>query len=553
MKIELDSFFFSDESWRLPPRFGACWDARGIYSPMQFVLRLRPDIHRVLKAEAQGVSEASKKSEASVAAFSTYLHETIHWWQHVGSSSGLFLSLLYPAQSHVNYDNLRMTLDEIGAKISLRNYDSDRVGRSDENARENKNVNIILNNWHDIEFYRWLILDSKNFTQKAQDNYFECVGHSYRMAIDAVLWLITNVVDPTYEFFADPSKWRDQAKALAARKAPGFYYGSPIYVQPIGVKEIFEGQARLSQLQYLYIASRGEKKWNFFVQKGFLDDIYGKAFSHFIKWSGLTKADHLDSPVVGLFLMICDLAINPSEFFLNRDEDVSRIVNLHDPGFRFHSLCCAVAGDVNYFSHAINLYSTENYWEVSTRLSELAGLSSPKVMADLFKVWSAGSGLVSDLLEEDRAFSFSEENLPIRVFVARYIKFQMDKCANPEFFCWPGIHLTNHAIDEGSLLSYSKLFNEHAAIFVDGEDGDVYPKVLPNRDPKNVERTFSVFYSWIGVYDLTRQWMVGEGDFNFDFGWLTSKYGEDELKEWVCMAFASLYGVSPDSFDVINI
>jgi hypothetical protein len=32
-------------------------------------------------------------------AMSTYLHETIHWWQHVGNTAGLFLSLTYPVQA----------------------------------------------------------------------------------------------------------------------------------------------------------------------------------------------------------------------------------------------------------------------------------------------------------------------------------------------------------------------------------------------------------------------------------------------------------------------
>jgi hypothetical protein len=32
-------------------------------------------------------------------AFSTYLHETIHWWQHVGSTIGLLRSLAARGES----------------------------------------------------------------------------------------------------------------------------------------------------------------------------------------------------------------------------------------------------------------------------------------------------------------------------------------------------------------------------------------------------------------------------------------------------------------------
>ena len=38
-------------------------------------------------------------------AFSTLLHETVHWWQHVGSTYGLMLSLTYPTQLHGNYNH----------------------------------------------------------------------------------------------------------------------------------------------------------------------------------------------------------------------------------------------------------------------------------------------------------------------------------------------------------------------------------------------------------------------------------------------------------------
>jgi hypothetical protein len=34
-------------------------------------------------------------SETIQAALSTYLHETVHWWQHIGSTAGLVSSLAY--------------------------------------------------------------------------------------------------------------------------------------------------------------------------------------------------------------------------------------------------------------------------------------------------------------------------------------------------------------------------------------------------------------------------------------------------------------------------
>lgn len=53
-------------------------NSRGVYNSMQFVLRLRADIHQELETVNPGIYESGDLSEDQVMAFSTYLHETIH-------------------------------------------------------------------------------------------------------------------------------------------------------------------------------------------------------------------------------------------------------------------------------------------------------------------------------------------------------------------------------------------------------------------------------------------------------------------------------------------
>jgi hypothetical protein len=55
-------------------------------------------------------------------AFSTYFHETIHWWQHIGSTTGLLLSLSPILQTHINYEYLKSVLQNIGPRKPL-NWD----------------------------------------------------------------------------------------------------------------------------------------------------------------------------------------------------------------------------------------------------------------------------------------------------------------------------------------------------------------------------------------------------------------------------------------------
>lgn len=65
-------------------------------------------------------------------------------------------------------------------------------------------------------------------------------------------------------------------------KAEGYYYGSPVHLAPLGTKAIFEGQARFSQLQYLYNASDRTLSFDDFEKASLLKGIYAEAFNLFL-------------------------------------------------------------------------------------------------------------------------------------------------------------------------------------------------------------------------------------------------------------------------------
>jgi aryl-alcohol dehydrogenase-like predicted oxidoreductase len=88
---------------------------------MQFVLRLSPEVHRKIDPLQPAIA-AGKVDFEGLRAYSTYVHETIHWWQHIGSTTGLMLSLSYPGQSHANHTHLRNLLTQIGPKKSIRQF-----------------------------------------------------------------------------------------------------------------------------------------------------------------------------------------------------------------------------------------------------------------------------------------------------------------------------------------------------------------------------------------------------------------------------------------------
>src|ERR1700735_5647445 len=82
------------------PTFEACLNDHGMYETMRFVLRLSPRNHELMETIEAGGFESGPIPSETIQAYSTYIHETIHWWQHVGSTSGLLFSLSYLAQSH---------------------------------------------------------------------------------------------------------------------------------------------------------------------------------------------------------------------------------------------------------------------------------------------------------------------------------------------------------------------------------------------------------------------------------------------------------------------
>ncbi len=61
------------------PTFAACFNAHGVYETMRFVLRLSPRNHEHMETiEAAGFDPANASADV-VQAYSTYIHETVHW------------------------------------------------------------------------------------------------------------------------------------------------------------------------------------------------------------------------------------------------------------------------------------------------------------------------------------------------------------------------------------------------------------------------------------------------------------------------------------------
>lgn len=531
--------------WALSDDLYSVESARGSYSPTQFVVRLRPDVKSLLEGDDDGVFKPGEVSSERILAFSTFFHEITHWWQHVGSTTGLLLSLAYPAQCHVNVPHLRKFVEAFGPHKSVRTFVSENYGQLPEEPR--KDANIVLNNWHDVEFNSRILLDPVRAEPVVRNAFFENVGHSLRMSLEHTIWLLSASFDPVLSFLPDVRTWSEPFKELSQRRVEGYYYGSPIRLLPLGVIQIFEGQARFHQLQYIYLASSGRINWDGFRELGMLSDVYVGAFLKFLEWTESDWPDSPVSPLTQLFLLLCELSTNPSDGYPFPLHHFESFVISDDPSFRFYWMARHIAKNPS-LKASIRNCSQEECDEISATLCKTLGCATPTEIARELCRWSGQHDTIQNLLKEDETFAFRNENLPVRVLFAKHLRYAQDRINRPEFFCWPAMHFVGADKSPYSLEESLEIVKRHQPLFTASFDGEIRPSLFAGKPEGNVQQTFNDFYRWNLLYDVVRQWIIADGPLNYDYTWLTPNYRPSETKPWVDEMFFEALGFQPDDF-----
>lgn len=535
------------EAIESPSELKACLNAHGLYNSIQFVLRLSPEVHRKIDALPKGIIKGHADFD-NLRAYSTYLHETIHWWQHSGSTTGLLLSLSYPGQAHTNYNFLKDLLRMIGPKKSLLQFVESGTGSGGPDTPGGL-ANVVVNNHFDIEFFRILTTSPQMIQQAVAHPLFDCIGHSFQIAYANIALILASSCDKGLKYIPDPRTLSGAFRELRAKKVRGYFHGSDVAVVPIGAHHIFEGQARFAQLQFLYFVSGGALTWDNVRNMRMLEGIYGEAFGHFLRLAELQWPSSIDDPVVGLFLLICDIAINPSASFPMPLLTPSTFIEDVDPGFRFFFLCRAVAKERPDLAKMIRQYSRSEYVEASDVLCASLLVDPPLSVANRVCDWARQSKELQILMDEHRTFGYARENLPVRMLFAHYIAFCRDKVDRPEFFCWPGAWMVgDRATQEGA-----ELFERCSAPFLDKpDDSGIYPRLMLGKDETVVQTSFDAFYAANVTYDLTRQWVAIPGKFEYDYGWLSSHGTPEMMKSFADRHFENVYGVHPDAFEILQ-
>jgi len=528
--------------------FNASLNARGIYDGLRFVVRLSPLVHDTINALPNGIRFSSETTFEQSQAFSTYLHETIHWWQHAGSTAGFLLSLSHAAQTHSNLTSLRRLLELIGPIKSI--Y---QLALTQNGPITPDNVaglaNIAINNQFDIETYRFLMTNPERAAEVVHSPLFESMAHTYRIAQMNALVILASTFDRDFALLPNPKAWIEEYNRLHDAKAEGFYFGSDVTLPPIGAQYIFEGQARFSQLQYLHFGSGGRFGFEDAKDLGMMSPTYTLAFEAFLAVAGLEFPPSLDHPTVGLFLVACDIAMNPGEGFPFPIQNAATFISDNDIGQRFLRVGQAARTRCPGVKTLIVDYSASEYAAACEQICGVLGLHSPLDSAQ------AVGRLVRDGPAFNKCLALHDEgkaailNQPVQVMFGQFASYARDKLRYPEILCWPGASMAGKHLKEAS----AEVFSRQSPLFVDRADTEmIVPVVRSGLDEADVMDTFQSFYNGQALYDLTRQWIKAPGPFTYDYRWLQPNGSPEQIKEWADGIFFQAFGVRPDDFTLLN-
>jgi hypothetical protein len=514
------------------------------------VLRLSPRIHQTLAGLTPGIGSSNQAGFDGAQAMSTYLHETIHWWQHVGSTYGLIFGLNFPVQSHCTHKELKQIATGAGFLKSIRQF-VEELGPGQPNAYGTNAglANFVINQHYDLEAYRLITFGGASAEGAIRNPLFESVGHAFHMTYSNTVNVIGSTVDTTFKIVPNPSSWQDGFKQLKSENHENFVYGQPITLWPFGSKEIFEGQARFSQIQYIHNASGKHFSWEDFRELGWFLPIYIAAFEHFLKLVDERWPADVDSPLVGLFLLICDFSLNPGAGFpFTVDPNFETFLDDVTPAARFVFACKIVLNKFPSMKSAVVHHSREEFENIGGDISNALKEPSPLVISQRLAAWFHKDGPLSDLRREYDSYSFSPVNYSVRFLLAHFLAFQEDKALHPEVFCWPGSWMAGQNVHSRAF----EFFDRNGAPFVDREDDDgIFPRIQPGRSEAQIQDALDNFYSNVVVHTMTDEWISEPGPFKYDLSWLTQRANAEEAKQYMTRQFESLYGYHPDDVRVL--
>jgi hypothetical protein len=523
----------------------------GEFDPMRLVVQLDSSVTSILES---GALELTDPRDPRTKAFGSYLHETIHWWQHIGTTSGLISGLTIPVQCHINQDEIRALSDIVIPRKSMFKYWD--LEYEELPAEAKKELNVIVNNWSDLEFSYSILVHPKQVLAGLNSGktvpsikFFESVGHSIGWHYLSTVNILAASLDPGFKSLPDIREWEEGFDDLKQRKTNNYYFGSKVILPPLGRAEITEGQARFQELQYLSRASGGDLSMKDFKRRDYLDERYTHAFDAFLEASDLDFPAHPLSPLVDLFMVVCDIALNPSVGYPEDISNYEQFVGDVSPGIRF-LFAANIIRRLPGLTGKLTRLNRDEYDEVAGSICSLMGAKTPRENAEAIVRMSERMPTTNELSKEMTAGVMKPNSMPIRFCFAKHLDFMKDKSDYPQYFCWPSVHYSEfngpHDLDHSL-----NLFYQHSCPFIRTSlEGEVRANLKQFVNPKSAGELVATYFRWQILYDLFRQWISVDGPFEFDYQWIDPAKGPKEFRDLASKSFPRAFGCDLDSIRV---
>lgn len=526
----------------------------GRFDPLLSVVQLSPAVSEALGTQDGALPNIGCEAAGSIGtrAYATSLHETIHWWQHIGSSVGLLSGLTTAAQAALCIKYMA----DLGQEAPKPLVGALQAGRFRPATEDHPAWKAALC-YRELELGNTFLVSPQHALFRVQRDPFlyESIGASICMHAKGAVWYIGRLIDPGGRSLASADSWLElYARSVKDRRL--LFEENEVAMIPIGGIDVFEGQARLSELQY-FCRSVESHTISDLRQMGLIAGVYAKCFDYFLKTLEVSEPASVVSPEILLFLLVCDFALNPSAGYpCAVPEDLDLLQDNH-PGLRFAVMCNTARSRREELLSELKVASAASYRRAAAILAEPLGWQSPQSVAENVVSAFSRSSQGALLLDQRDRGDFGAQDVPARFILSEHFLFSEAKANCPHFFCWPGMFLTGSHLDNADeLLGLQELLAMTSPPFLAtspaaGVDSvaifglsTIQARVVANR-----------YFQTQATVDLFRQWIAHfnqfpTNQFLYDYSWKPNltQTDIDNLK----LSFFSTFGVAIDSIRILT-
>lgn len=508
----------------------------GLVDPTTFVLRLNPDIDSFLRGEQDTIFAFNWSREKQIAV-GVFIHEMTHWWQLVGTTLGLLHAACINVQSNILTSLLTDWVNNYQPKKSAFLAFRDAMVR-----RADAEVNLLYNivgRWMDLEFWSALMDQRSAAYMLTNEPFFESVGKTLLRASFYSLHQLLSLGKNANHRAGWFNEWLDLAEQLTQKQINKDFSGPGILLGlSIGGREILEGQARLTEVQYLYQVSVGRLDFQQLESLGYFDKEYGHALREFVRLTNLPYPTNSLHSTIGLCLLVCDLALNPPVPYPVEFVEIDSIVSACHPGARFLEICRTISRNPTYWSKRFE-YTREVHDEFTAALEpSLYKMSTAEVARHSVDFWERLPDIHS-IIDGPIDDALQLPSTPLKFLLRKHVALMREKSHKPHLFCWYGATFVEVMTQELGFVRHGP------PLLSVGETGQIFGSPTldegTSRDPEAILYNFLISQ---GMNDLIRQWISKPGPFLFNYEWIDSREPESFWQTALGEYFLKMYKIS---------